>query len=416
MAEGRAPSPEHHKRSRRRTIFRRVLLAALIVVGIGVAPGAARLIDFGVRVGEGAAVQPAVAPFYIAPTPAPGPAAPGTILRQEVVVGAPEGATAWRILYHSTDVNGSDTLVSGLVIAPSAPAADGTRTVVSWAHPTTGTAPRCAPSSGIAPFVFIEGLSDLLAAGHVVVATDYAGMGIAGPPSFLIGATEAANVLDIARAARLIEGAGASDRVVLWGHSQGGHASLFAAQRAASYAPELTIAGVAVAAPATNLGALLSADIGDVSGVTIGAYAFTSYAEAYASRLPGNPLASVLTAAGAAAAPRMAELCLLGQNSELHTMANPLIGAFVTGDPTTKPGWSQLLAENTPAQVPVPVPLFVAQGAKDTLVRPEITAAYVAAQTQGGTAVESHVLPDATHATVALEAMPYLMKWMGALL
>ncbi|MGJ3192925.1 alpha/beta fold hydrolase [Paenarthrobacter sp. FR1] len=392
-----------------------MLLSVLIVVGIAVAPAAVRLIDFGVRVGEGAAAEKAVAPFYIAPTPAPGPAAPGTIVRQEPVVGAPQGAIAWRVLYHSTDVDGADTLVSGLVIAPDAPAADGTRTVVSWAHPTTGTAPRCAPSSGIAPFVFIEGLSDLLAAGHVVVATDYAGMGIAGPSSFLIGATEAANVLDIARAARGIEGIGAGNRVVLWGHSQGGHASIFAAQRAARYASELAIAGVAVAAPATNLGALLSADIGDVSGVTIGAYAFTSYAQAYSSRLPNDPLTTILTPAGAAAAPKMAELCLLGQNSELHTIANPLIGSFVTGDPTQAPGWSQLLAENTPAQAPLTAPLFVAQGAKDTLVRPEITAAYVAAQTQGGTAVESHVLPDATHGTVALDAMPYLMKWMAAL-
>ncbi|MGR0160888.1 alpha/beta fold hydrolase [Paenarthrobacter nitroguajacolicus] len=403
------------ERSRRGAIFRRFILAALIIGALSVAPSAARLIDLGVRVGEGAAVESAVAPFYLAPSPAPKAAAPGTIIRQEPVVGAPEGAKAWRVLYHSTDVDGKDTLVSGLVIAPATPASDSSRTVVSWAHPTTGTAPRCAPSSGIAPFVFIEGLSDLLAAGHVVVATDYAGMGLAGPPSFLIGATEAANVLDIARAARLVEGIGASNRVILWGHSQGGHASIFAAQRAPSYAPELTVAGVAVAAPATNLGALLSADIGDVSGVTIGAYAFTSYAEAYASRLPGNPLASILTTAGASAAPVMAKLCLLGQNSELHTIAGPLIGRFVLGDPTKIPGWSELLVENTPSEAPLPMPLFVAQGAKDTLVRPEITAAFVAAQTQAGTVVESHVLPDATHGTVALDSMPNLMKWMGAL-
>jgi hypothetical protein len=215
VADGPVPAPEPRGHSRGRTILRRVLLTALIVAGIAIAPAAARLIDFGVRVGEGAVLESAVAPFYDAPTPAPAPAAPGTIVREEPVVGAPEGARAWRIVYHSTDVNGSDTVVSGLVIAPTARAAEGTRTVVSWAHPTTGTAPRCAPSSGVAPFVFIEGLSELLAAGHVVVAADYAGMGIAGPPSFLIGATEAANVLDIARAARSVEGIGAGDRVVL---------------------------------------------------------------------------------------------------------------------------------------------------------------------------------------------------------
>lgn len=402
-------------RTSRRTTVRRILLGVLVVVALTIAPAASQLINFGVRVGEGAILQPAVAPFYAPSTPAPANAAPGTVIRQEEVVGAPQGSKAWRILYHSTDVSGADAIVSGLIIAPTAAAPGGSRTVVSWAHPTTGTAPRCAPSSGVAPFVFIEGLSQLLAAGHIVVATDYAGMGIAGPPSFLIGNTEAANVLDIARAARSIDEINAGNRVVLWGHSQGGHASLFAAQRAASYAPDLTIAGVAVAAPATNLGALLSADIGDVSGVSIGAYAFTAYAQAYASRLPEDPLSSILTPAGVAAAPGMAELCLLGQNSQLHTIATPMIGQFVNGDPTTIDGWSNLLAENTPAVAPLAMPLFVAQGAKDTLVRPAITAAYVASQIQGGTVVESHVLPDATHGTVALEAMPLLMQWMAAL-
>lgn len=404
---------EKPRRRKRRSTTRRVVLFGLIAAVILVAPVASRFIDFGVRVGEGAVVENAVASFYAAPTPVP--AAPGTIVRQERVAAAPEGAIAWRVLYHSTDVDGTDALVSGLIIAPATPAPASSRTVVSWAHPTTGTAPRCAPSSGIAPFVFIEGLSDFLAAGHVVVATDYAGMGIAGPPSFLIGATEAANVLDIVRAARAIPETGASGRVVLWGHSQGGHASIFAAQRAPSYAPELSIAGLAVAAPATDLGDLLTADIGDVSGVTIGAYAFTSYAKAYAARLPQDPLATILTPAGAAAAPRMDALCLLGQNRELHAIADPLIGAFVTADPSKVPPWEEILAENTPDDAPLPMPLFVAQGAKDTLVRPAITASFVAAQVAAGTTVESHVLPNATHTTVALDAMPDLLTWMAAL-
>jgi pimeloyl-ACP methyl ester carboxylesterase len=396
-------------------MLRRVFVVAAITVAVLIAPGAVRLLDFGVRVAEGAIVEPSVARFYIAPTLGSVTAAPGTIVRKERVVAAPAGATAWRILYHSTDVNGTDTLMSGLVVAPSAAAEPGSRTVVSWAHPTTGTAPRCAPSSGIAPFVFIEGLSDLLAAGHVVVATDYAGMGIAGPPSFLLGATEGANVLDIVRAAGSIDGIGASNRVVLWGHSQGGHAALFAAERAAVYAPDLDVAGVAVAAPATDLGALLTADIDDVSGVTIGSYAFTSYARAYASRLPSDPLSSILTPAGADAAPRMAKLCLLGQNAQLHTIATPLIGEFVTSDPATAPVWGDLLAQNTPSVAPLPVPLFVAQGAKDTLVRPHITAAYVATQEKAGSSVESHVLPNATHATVALDSVPDLLTWMRGL-
>lgn len=111
-------------------------------------------------------------------------------------------------------------------------------------------------------------------------------MGTAGPDSYLVGDTGGNAVLDAVRAAQHIEDVRASDRVVLWGHSQGGQAALFAAQRAALYAPELTIAGVAVAAPAADLTALLSDHIDDISRVTIGSYAFTAYAQVYADRSP----------------------------------------------------------------------------------------------------------------------------------
>ncbi|WP_314138034.1 alpha/beta fold hydrolase [uncultured Plantibacter sp.] len=409
-------APAEHVPTSRRRVVGRIIGVAALVAFIVAAPAVARLLDFGVRVGEGAAVESSVEGFYgsATPTPASTSATPGTIVRSEPVVGAPDGATALRVVYHSTDVDGADILVSGLIVAPSGPSAAGSRTVVSWAHPTTGTAPHCAPSSGVAPFALIEGLTDLLADGNVVVATDYAGMGIPGPASFLIGATEAANVLDIARAAQHVEGIDASDRVVLWGHSQGGHAALFAAQRAATYAPDLDVRGVAVAAPASDLAALLEDDIRDVSGVTIGTYAFNAYAEAYADRLPAEPLSTILSPAGVAAVPAMAKLCLLGENQQLHDIADPMIGSFLTEDPATAPVWSDLLRENTPTER-ITVPLFVAQGSKDTLIRPAVTAAYVAAQKQAGASVTSRVYPDADHATVALTALADLRVWMRTL-
>lgn len=405
--------PSHNKAvqsPRHRRVKRIVGIVAFIIA----VPTVFRLLDFGVRVGEGVAVESSVADFYGSSSPSPSAAAPGTIVRSEPVIGAPYGAQAIRVVYHSTDVHGADILVSGTIVAPIEPAASGSRTVVSWAHPTTGTAPRWAPSSGVAPFDLIEGLTDLLADGNIVVATDYAGMGIPGPASFLIGETEAANVLDIARASQHLEGIGASNRVVLWGHSQGGHAALFAAQRAAQYSPDLDLRGVAVAAPASDLAALLDADIGDVSGVTIGAYAFNAYATAYADRLPADPLSTILSPAGVAAIPKMTDLCLLGQNKQLHDIATPIIGNFVTTNPGTTPVWGDLLVENTPTQ-PLTMPLFVAQGARDTLIRPTITAAYVAAQERDGTAVTSHVYPDADHATVALTALTDLRTWIRQL-
>jgi alpha-beta hydrolase superfamily lysophospholipase len=386
-----------------------VLLTVLLLVAI---PTDGAILDAEGSLVDGAldAGDPA---FYTPPSPLPA-GSPGDLIRSERLDDAPSGAVAWRVLYHSTDASGADIAVSGTIIAPADAAHDGDRTVVSWAHPTTGTAPRCAPSIGIDPFDLIEGLDGLLAAGYVVAATDYAGMGAPGSPSFLIGDTEAANVLDIARAAGSLDGTGASDRVVLWGHSQGGHASLFAASRARSYSPDLDVQAVAVAAPATDLASLLADDIGDVSGVTIGAYAFDSYAAAYASVLPADPLDAILTPAGAAAVPTMADLCLLGQNARLHDIATPLIGGFVAHDPSTVAGWSQVLAENAAPATRLGIPLFVAQGDADTLVRPQVTADYVAAQQAAGTDVTSVVLPGVGHGGVALDAMPTLLPWLAA--
>lgn len=394
-------------------VARIVVAAILVCVLVGVVvPIERRLI--------GGAIDTATeAPFYRPPDPVP-EGQPGGLVRTEKILGAPAGAEAWRILYHSTDVHGTDILVSGVVLAPTGKAPAGGRTVVSWGHPTTGAAERCAPSLNVEPFNLmgvvdpfgVEGLDDLLAAGFVVAATDYPGMGVAGPDSYLIGTTEGNSVLDVARAAAQIPAAAASSRLLLWGHSQGGHAVLFAAQDAATYAPELRLLGVAVAAPATELGALLKADIGDVAGVSIGAYAFSAYASVYGSTTPGATLETILTAAGAAATPSMYRLCLLSENSQLHAIATPLIGNYLRADPTALEPWASLLAANTPGAVALTVPLFVAQGDTDTLVRPGDTAAFAEAQCAAGTRVTYVALRGTGHGLVAFRALPKLLPWL----
>ncbi|QJU55800.1 alpha/beta fold hydrolase [Herbiconiux sp. KACC 21604] len=405
----------------RRGRTRRVVGIAALAVGLTVAVVVGLVLatsywSAGIRLEEGAVEESTEQPFYTLPSPAPA-AAPGTLLRTEPLPSAPAGAVAWRVLYHSADVLGNDIVVSGVVVAPDGEPPQGGRPVVSWAHPTTGAAARCAPSVGIDPFDLIEGLDDLLDAGYVVAATDYSGMGVEGPDSYLIGETEGNNVLDAARAARALDGAGAGDELVLWGHSQGGQAALFAAERAESYAPELQLKAVGVAAPATDLVALLKADIGDVSGVTIGAYAFTAYASVYGPSTPGAELDTILTPAAVEAAPTMNELCLLGQNSELHAIGSPLIGGFLSGDPGTVEPWATLLKENTPGSSgePLPVPLFVAQGDVDELVRPEITADFVDEQRAAGTEVTYETVENTGHGLVADRALPGLLRWLGSL-
>jgi alpha-beta hydrolase superfamily lysophospholipase len=358
-------------------------------------------------------VESGDASFYAVPGSSP-PAAPGTLVRSDRLLSAPAGAVAWRVLYHTTDFRGRDQVVSGLVVAPDG-ASGAPRTVVGWGHPTTGAAARCAPSNGIDPFILIEGLLALLRAGYVVVAPDYPGLGVEGASSYLIGTSEGNSLLDAVRAASQLPTA-AGPETVLWGHSQGGHAVLFAGQDVSTYAPELHVRAVAVAAPAADLTDLLDADIGDVSGVTIASYAFEAYASAYASDYPGLSLTSILTDAGAAVTPTMAGLCLFGENLQLHALARPLVGAYLRSDPATTSPWDTLLQQNTPGARPVGVPMFIAQGGQDTLVVPTATQSFVASACARGEAVTFRLYPRDTHGTIANSAVPDVLSFFTQVL
>lgn len=386
-------------RTRRRHPVRR---AILLVVAIGVVVAVAVLVWRFVGFEED---QVEAATFYELPDELP-TGDPGELIASEPLEGAPLGSTAWRIMYHSTDDAGGDIPVTGIVIAPADAAADAP--VIAWAHPTTGAAPDCAPSRMLDPFLLVEGLHGFLAEGFVVVATDYAGMGVDTPSAYLIGEIAAHAVLDSVRATRALPGSPAGDRVVLWGHSQGGQAALFAEQLATDYAPDLDVLGVAVAAPAADLATLLDDDIGDISGVSIGSYAFTAYADHY-----GSDIASILDPDAVPVVAQMADLCLT--DSKLHELGRPLVGSFVSSDPATTAPWSDYLSRNTPDPAGGGRPLFVAQGTADELVHPAATAQFVAAACDSGRSVTSVLLPGVNHGFAGTLAEPDLFPWVGDL-
>jgi pimeloyl-ACP methyl ester carboxylesterase len=391
-------------------MLRTPLLLAIVLVTtlllVGCTPTTVR------RATGGAADILTNAAFYSVPQHVPS-AAPGTLFRVQKLHSAPNGSIGWRMIYHSRDLEGRDILVSGTVISPTSAPPPGGRTIVAWGHPTTGAAQSCSPSSNIAPFDVIEGLKTLLKAGYVVAATDYPGMGVAGPDSYLIGVSEGNSVLDSARAAQHISAARAGSNLLLWGHSQGGQAALFAAQSAATYSPELHLEAVAVAAPATDLAALLKDDIGDVSGITIGSYAFQSFSTVYGPTVPGTKLDTILTPAGVKATPLMAKLCLASGHFQLHALAGRLLDGYLAGDPATTEPWATLLRENTPGKSALTVPLLVAQGDTDTLVVPSTTAAFVAHECSIGTKVTALHIPKTGHGLVALRALPSVMSFFA---
>src|SRR6202008_2870433 len=139
-----------------------------------------------------------------------------------------------------------------VIIIPRGTEPFGGRSIIAWAHPTSGIVPRCAPSLARVLFRSIQGLPEMLARGYIVTATDYPGLGTAGPHPYLVGISEGRAVLDSVRAARSIGGTSTLSTFSVWGHSQGGQAALFTGILAESYAPELHLVGVAAAAPATD--------------------------------------------------------------------------------------------------------------------------------------------------------------------
>lgn len=178
---------------------------------------------------------------------------PGMLISSTPMRNAPAGMDAWRIRYMSSNDRGQPEEITGVVITPEGVPSRMGRPVIAWAHGTWGVADKCTPSTSSNFFEATPGLSAAISRGYVVVATDYAGLGTSQPHPYLIGGSAARSVLDSVRAARAIAEAGASSRFAVWGESQGGHAALWTGQLAKQYAPDLTLLGVAAAAPPTDL-------------------------------------------------------------------------------------------------------------------------------------------------------------------
>ena len=164
------------------------------------------------------------------------------------------------IAYSSKSINGKKVAVTGSVAIPKGKKPKGGWPVVTYAHGTTGIADICAPSRNTpngpanSYVTYIDpGLNTMLKRGYAVLRTDYEGLGTRGVHPFLIGKAEGRSVLDIVRAARDMKKGLISKKFVIAGHSQGGHASLFAAGLAKKWTPDLKLRGTVAWAPASHL-------------------------------------------------------------------------------------------------------------------------------------------------------------------
>jgi pimeloyl-ACP methyl ester carboxylesterase len=322
---------------------------------------------------------PSGAAFYLPPSPLPGKAH-GDLIWARKLTGAAvaPGASATKVvLYRSTGVDGKPDAVSGIVSLPKGKAPKGGWPVVTYAHGTTGIADQCAPSRDVAgtpvhPYnaYILPLLARWVKAGYAVVRTDYEGLGTPGVHPYLVGSSEGRSTLDVVRAARQLDPR-LSKSTIISGHSQGGHAALFAAALAPKWTPELKVRGTVAFAPASHLDEQipLTTVLGQPGGGLSGLVSLITRGIATAN--PSFATAAVLTPQAAAFYPDTLTQCL----PELST---PTSFGGLAPKELFQPGTdftpiAKLLDAQDPSHLKITTPLLIEQGTADTTVLPLFT-------------------------------------------
>ncbi len=351
--------------------------------------------------------------FYTPPANLPNKPS-GTLIRYQKVTGVPgvpTGATMYRIMFYSKTIYNKDIPESGYAIVPSTPAPAGGYTILTWAHGTTGAAPICAPSLFEQSVYLTPGLDYFLADNYLIAATDYQGLGTSVTiHPYLLGQSEGQGVLDAAKAARQIPGVDASNKVFIYGHSQGGQSALFAGQLASTYAPTLKILGVVAAAPATGFPIIVDVLPTDnaVEGFTVTA------AWTWSKTYKNFPTSQIFTPTGIKVASKYVDSVCTGQLDKILTKYPASVMFKATASKNLE--IQKIAGENNPGNVATSAPMLVVQGTADTTVLPQLTDAYVSAacQTVKDSIDYVHV-PGATHGTVVEEEAQPISQWMQAI-
>ncbi len=332
----------------------------------------------------------------------------GSLVAAVPLAGAPSG-NAYKVRYRSVDPDGRPITVTGFVVVPRGPAPAAGRDVVVWAHGTTGVAEACAPSDAAYRYDQVAGLGALLAAGYVVVAPDYQGLGNPGPHPYLVGEATGRVVLDAVRAAHAMPRAKTSTRFALWGESQGGHAALWAGRLAARYAPGFELVGVAAAVPPTDLKANLT------GGTNAGIQAFlTAYSAASWAKVYGLPLTTVVKPRTAKLIEAIAKNCVSAEGFKLRTKVGlmRLVGQLRGVDLSTSPRWAALMTKNSLTPVGLDFPMLIIQGSKDQIVAPAVTRKFVDRLCRAKASV-TFVTDGGDHITAGKRSAALAVSWLG---
>jgi pimeloyl-ACP methyl ester carboxylesterase len=337
---------------------------------------------------------------------------PGALLRSEPLkeVTLPAGMRGSRILYATTVDDSTSATAVATVFAPTDPPA-GPRPVIAWEHGTTGLLQKCMPSLFSAPSAGIPGRDRIVLAGWVVVETDYSFAEKGGPHPYLIGEGEARATLDSVRAARQMSELTLDKRMVVWGHSQGGHAALWTGIVGPRYAPELEIRGVVAIAPSANIKNLLAMNV-EVDK-RFGPYLALAYSRFYRD----ITLEQALRPEALDAARQIVNLCdfLPPEDPErIEALAETFDGPALA---TSSNKALQARLEQNTADGLIQAPVVIAQGLSDIVVPSSATDAYVEERCSAGQRLEYWTFAGRDHFTMVKPGAPLeelLIRWTMA--
>lgn len=281
------------------------------------------------------------------------------------------------LLYRSVGLDGKPIAVSGALSVPKGKAPKGGWPIVAWDHGTSGIADSCAPTldranrpaHGYNAYIYPT-LNGWLKNGWAVVRTDYEGLGTPGIHPYLIGKSAGRSTLDIIRASRRLEPS-LGKKVAIAGHSQGGHAAIWAAGIAPKWTPALDVVGTVAFAPASHLAEqaplirTIPAPGGGLGGIVSMVLRGTDFA------YPSLGVPSLLGTQASDLYPQTKSRCLNGLSKSGSFGGVPL-NQILRSDADIS-GLVAKLAKNNPGRFDLEAPLRMEQGDNDTTVFPNYT-------------------------------------------
>jgi hypothetical protein len=351
-------------------------------------------------------VKPLQDSFYAAPTDSYlASVTPGTVVRYRPLPASALWADVkegWQIMYRSTNSKNKPVAMVTTFLVPKTVSTTG-RKLISYQSFYDSLTLNCSPSG----LTLTNKLFDktfyksALSSGYFVNLSDYEGLN----SEWIAAYNSGHGVLDSIRAVQNFSKSGlnASTPVGLYGYSGGGFATMWAAELAQGYAPELNIVGAAAGGlPVNPINVAKKVDGKLFAGAYVGAVVGLSRA------YPEIDIDLYANAAGKAMVADAGTRCLGGTasgNPELLTKYAYKKGSTYLKDPNflDLPEIQAIGRENTMGQFMPQVPLFIWQGTADQLMPITDTDNLVNAYCAGGTKVQYKRMNGTDHVLGALQ-------------